>query len=78
MNFSDLRRQVNGNGHQFNGGGPFYWVRRKVVFFSCLIRLIYYTQDGLGSGGGTQKPRPMMKCAAFLQSFAESDQVLSD
>ncbi|TDL24142.1 endo-polygalacturonase PG1 [Rickenella mellea] len=31
-----------GNGHIFNGGGPFYW-------------------DGLGSNGGTIKPRPMMK-----------------
>ncbi|EIN11876.1 endo-polygalacturonase [Punctularia strigosozonata HHB-11173 SS5] len=32
----------NGNGHTFDGGGPFYW-------------------DGLGSNGGTEKPRPMMK-----------------
>ena len=78
MNFSDLRRQVNGNGHQFDGGGPFYWVRKVFFFLPDSLNLIYYTQDGLGSGGGTQKPRPMMKCAAFLQSFAESDQVLSD
>ncbi|KZT19919.1 glycoside hydrolase family 28 protein [Neolentinus lepideus HHB14362 ss-1] len=32
----------NGNGHRFDGGGPFYW-------------------DGLGSNGGTTKPRPMLK-----------------
>ena len=51
---------------------------KNFFFLPDSPNLIYYTQDGRGSGGGTQKPRPMMKCAAFLQNFAESDQVLSD
>ncbi|KAJ3477209.1 hypothetical protein NLI96_g10622 [Meripilus lineatus] len=51
---------VNGNGHTFNGNGPFYWVH-NLVQLMIISMSIYLPQDGLGGNGGVTKPAPMMK-----------------
>ena len=35
---ADLIKTVNGNGHTFNGNGPFYWVSYHGVFWNTGVK----------------------------------------